>query len=122
MKKFSIQEVKSKIQYDLIVEADSNVKNYDIVEAIEVNFDGALDERGVGKDDPCRHINIYKLDDCVQDMKKNCYIYRIHIQNSATASSVVEDWKHQNNFDDLAFGNAIRDKLQVRIRAVKRLV
>ena len=105
-----------------MVEADSNIKNYDIVEAIEVNYDGALDERDVDKDDPCRFINIYRLDQCEQDMKKNCYMYRIHVENSATASSVIEDWKQQNNFDDLAFGNAIRDKLQVWIREVKRFV
>ena len=122
VEKSSNQEVKSKIQYDLMVEADSNIKNYDIVEAIEVNYDGALDERDVDKDDPCRFINIYRLDQCEQDMKKNCYMYRIHVENSATSSSVIEDWKQQNNFDDLAFGNAIRDKLQVRIREVKRFV
>ena len=122
VEKSSNQGVKSKIQYDLMVEADSNIKYYDIVEAIEVNYDGALDERDVDKDDPCRFINIYRLDQCEQDMKKNCYMYRIHVENSATASSVIEDWTQQKNFDDLAFGNAIRDKLQVRIREVKRFV
>ena len=34
---------------------------------------------------------------------------------------IIEDWRHQSNFDDLAFGNAIRDKQQVRIKEVSRV-
>ena len=121
--------VVSEIQYDLKVEADVNVKNHDIVEAIEVNYDGALDDRDVSKDDPCRYIVVHKLEpelghgvrEKASDTKKNWRMYRVYVKNNVTASSVIEDWRHQSNFDDLAFGNAIRDKQQVRIKEVSRV-
>ena len=115
------------IYYDLTVEAYAEVKNYDIVaEAIEVNYNGALDERNVCKDDPCRSISIFKIkpepEHCILDEKKNLLVYRIHVKNSDIATSVIDDWHYPHNFDDLAFGNSIRDKQQVKIREVRRLM
>ena len=55
------------------------------------------------------------------DTKNNCRMYRVYVKNNVTALSVIEDWRHQSNFDDLAFGNAIRDKQQVRIKEVSRV-
>ena len=116
----------SDIYYDFTVEAYAEVKNYDIVEAIEVNYNGALDERNVHKDDPCRSISIFKIkpepEHCILDEKKNLLVYRIHVKNSDIATNVIDDWHYQHNFDDLAFGNSIRDKQQVKIREVRRLM
>ena len=71
-------------------------------------------------------MNIHKLESGpqhgAQNSKENWVMYRIHVMNSAVASSVIEGWQLQKNFDDLPFGNAIRDKQQVRIREVRKLI
>ena len=127
----NITEVKDEVQikemkYDLKVEAGPNVKNHDIIEAIEVNYDGALDDQDISKDDPCRCINIHKLEPGpqhgTQNSKEKWVMYRIHVVNSAVASSVIEGWQLQKNFDDLAFCNAIRDEQQVRIQEVRKII
>ena len=42
------------------IEAHDKCKNFDITEAIEVNFDGALDDLKVGENDPARFIHVQK--------------------------------------------------------------
>ena len=113
------------LQYELKIDAHVDCKNYDLVEAIEVNFDGSLDDMKAEKDDVGRYIQVQKEHDpkddsnCEGDRKLS--VYRVSITNCENSKAVIESWRERHNFDDLAFHRAVRDKINIRIREIKRL-
>ena len=52
--------------------------------------------------------------------RMRCIKYKIFVKNVEKVLDVLEGWRIPGNFDDLAFRNARGDKLQVKIREVKR--
>ena len=48
--------VVSESQYEISIDVPTEVKNYDIVECIEENFEGSLGDRNVALDDPMIHV------------------------------------------------------------------
>ena len=113
------------LEYELKIDAHVDCKNYDLIEAIEVNFDGALDDMKAEKDDVGRYIHVQKKHDAKDDNKcesdRKLVVYRVSIQNLENSEAVIESWRKRHNFDDLAFHRAVRDKINVRIREVLRL-
>jgi hypothetical protein len=104
----------------LKIEAHDKCKNFDITEAIEVNFDGALDDLKVGEQDPARFIHVQKKIESKDD-EGNLFNYRILVKDIEVAHKVIENWKQPHMFDDLAFGNSVYGIVRVRIREVQRL-
>ena len=100
------------LKYLLKIEAQDNCTEDDIVEAIEANFFGTLDDVKVEKDDPIRHLVVKKTNEK--------QVYRISIKNNGTVSNIIEGWRINHNFDNLAFGNYDFEKIGVRIREVLR--
>ena len=48
------------LEYELKIDAQGDCKNFDVMEAIEVNFDGILNDMKVSEDDVCRFLHIQK--------------------------------------------------------------
>jgi hypothetical protein len=114
------------LEYELRIDAHADCKNYDVMEAIEVNFDGILNDMKVNKDDVCRYIHVQKDLDPKEDNQKceddrKLLSYRVLIKDSENSKAVVESWKKRHNFDDLAFHRAVYDKINIRITEVQRL-
>ena len=55
------------------------------------------------------------------DEEKHILMYRVFIRNCEVSQNVVESWKNRYKFDDLAFGNAVHGKVNVRILEVVKL-
>ena len=96
------------LEYELKMFAHADCKNYDVMEAIEVNFDGILNDMKVNKDDVCRYIHVQKDLDAKEDNQKceddrKLLSYRVLIKDYENSKAVVESWKKRHNFDDLAF-------------------
>ena len=109
------------LEYELKIDAQGDCKNFDVMEAIEVNFDGILNDMKVSEDDVCRFLHIQKnieKQKCEEDSK--LLTYKVFIKDDENAKAVVDSWKEIHNFDDLAFHRAVRDKINVRIREVIR--
>ena len=119
------------VEYELQIKAHNKCKNYDVIEAIEVNFDGILDDMKVEENDTnARYILVQKVDRKVKfndreaepdDEEKHILMYRVFIRNCEVSQNVVESWKNRYKFDDLAFGNAVHGKVNVRILEVVKL-
>ena len=106
--------------YELRVDAHEICKNYDVIEAIEENFDGTLNDMKIGALDPSRHIRIQKIKEEPFDIdkKRKNWVYKVNFKENKAAKTLVESWKHQNKFDDLAFRHACYDKVQIRIKLI----
>ena len=48
-------------------------------------------------------------------------MYRVVIRNCEVSQNILESWKNRYKFDDLAFGNAVYGKVNVRILEVVKL-
>ena len=110
-------------EYELKVAAHQKCKNYDIIECIEVNFDGALDDLNVEKNDRLRFIDVHKKEseEIIDETESNLFNYRVVVRDLDQAKSVVESWKEKSKFDDLAFKNAEYGKVRVRILEVNKV-
>ena len=49
------------VEYELETDAHEKCKNYDVVEAIEENYQGTLNELKIDENDPSRFILVQKL-------------------------------------------------------------
>ena len=108
------------LEYDLRIEAHEKCKNYDITEAIEVNFDGGLDDLKVEEKDSSRYILVRKKKESNYD-EGNLLNYKVIVRDVEMAQKVIENWKQPHMFDDLAFGNAVYGIVIVKIREVQKL-
>ena len=118
------QEEVSEVEYELIVDTKEDVTNYEITEAIEENFWGALKDQTANQENTRDSIYVYKSKGAALKNEETgtiSYIYKIFVNNDTSAVKVVEKWRDPGFFDDLAFGNAIRDNKQVRIRKIKKI-
>ena len=114
------------IAYELKVDAHVSCKNYDVVEGIEVNFNGALDYLKVEQnDDKARYIHVQKVQDKKSIEKiegeRKLEAYKVFIRDNITSKAVIESWWESHKFDDLAFRAAVRDKITIRIRKIQKL-
>ena len=110
----------SKAHFEVKVEAHEKCTNKDVIEVIQENFFGTLDQKHVGKTDPIRHLIIREekgelLEIPVQGK------YRIVVRDDKLATDIVALWNEPYEFDDLAFKNAIYIKIKIKIKEVKRV-
>ena len=122
--------VSETVEYELKLEAHVTCKSYDLIEAIEVNFDGSIDELKIEKIDKCRYFRVNKLEDEPKDenVEKKTWKCRVSVKNCEVAKDILESWKNRYKFDDLAFRNAVYGtgtenigRVNVRILEVKNL-
>ena len=114
----------SEIAYELKIDAHENCKNYDVIEAIEVNYDGTLNDLKIDEHDRSRYILVQKLreEPCdINDEKRVKLIYRVLVNDNEVSKSIVESWKDPYQFDDLAFRSAVYDKIHIRIQGVQKI-
>ena len=113
----------SETTFEVKVETQEDVRNFDVIEAIEENYGAALTEKNVSADSPCRNMVFNSLKKEVFENqngeKINSFIIKILVRNNDAALAVINDWKAPNNFDDLAFRNSMGDRRQVRVTDVK---
>ena len=111
------------LEYELKIGAHEKCKNYDVCEAIEVNFDGALDNLKVEKCDQSRDILVQKLEkeELKDEEAWNIVTYRVKVRSTEVAKNVIESWKDRFKFDDLAFGNSVYGVVRVRVFEVHKV-
>ena len=85
-------------EYELEVEAHNECKNYDIIEAIEVNFDGILDDHKIEKKDHLRNIQVQKVDERIvssniENEESKYEVYRVVVKQNDTVEQIIEGWK-----------------------------
>ena len=104
-------------EYELKMEAHEMCKNYDIIEAIEVNFDGTLDDMKVDKEDTMRKILVQKM----RERQNELPVYIVLVKNDDTAKEIIESWREVHKFDDYAFHRTDLKKIRIRVNQVKNL-
>ena len=111
------------VEYELKIAAHKKCRNYDMIEAVELNYDGCLNDLKVGENDEARYVLVKKLEkESVIDAKeRNVFAYRIVVRDIEKPKAIVESWKDKNKFDDLAFGNSEYGKVKVRILEVQKV-
>ena len=121
----NLDEGQSYATFEIAMDVQEQVKSYDIVEAVEENLSGALNNLGVDDNDQTRFILMQNLkQEAYQtEISGNMigYTYKIIVKNKDVVLDVIKSWKEQNNFDDLAFRNSKIDKKQVKIRDVRKI-
>ena len=104
---------------DFVIQVDAHEKctNDDVIESIEVNFFGALDDKKVEKTDPVRHIRFREANKNLDEVQNE---YRVTIKDIDAAVEILERWNTPYEFDDLAFDNAVYDEVKIKIKNVRR--
>ena len=120
------EKVTDDIQYELKIEEHPNCSGDDIIEAIETNFYGILDDRKVVKSDPIRHILVEKTDmkyeiRKIENELRNLKVFRVTVEDDEIVKDVIEGWKKVCNFDDYAFKNSDCKNIRIRVRDVQSL-
>ena len=110
----------SKAHFEVKVEAHEKCTNKDVIEVIQENFFGTLDQKHVGKTDPIRHLIIREEKDKLLEIPVQGK-YRIVVRDDKLATDIVALWNEPYEFDELAFKNAIYDKIKIKIKEVKRV-
>ena len=113
-------------QFEVIVEAQEEVTNFEVTEAIEVNFEGGLDDQKVGKKDQLRTIYVHKM---LNEKEQNgdiegqkIRLYSVYVRHDDRILNLFNSWTKQGYFDDLAFQNSKMGIRQVKIREIRKIV
>jgi hypothetical protein len=120
---------KDEIEFKLELDAHLKCKGYDVVEAIEENYQGTLNDLKIDEQDLSRLILIQKLeeepfekdDEDENETRRIRFVYKVIVNNNEVAKTLIESWKFRNKFDDLAFRHTVYDKVQIRIQKVQKI-
>ena len=104
--------------YVLKVEANEKCSNDHVIEAIEENFFGTLDDQKVEKTDPVRHLVIQEKHRKLIEVQTS---YRIAVMENEVATKVIEGWSEPYEFDDLALKNAVHGEIKINIKDVQKV-
>ena len=114
----------SKAQFEVKIAAQKDVKPYDILEALDENFEGGLGDRNV-ETTSSQNMYVHQICEKVETTENSDgfedFTFRIFVNNDENAIDVIQNWRNPGQFDDLAFRNASSDKRQVRVKEVKKL-
>ena len=95
-----------------------------MVEAIEENYQGTLNDLKIDEQDLSRFILIQKLEEELfekDDEKRIRFVYKVIVKDNEVAKTLIESWNYRNKFDDLALRHVVYDKVQVRIQKVQKI-
>ena len=95
------------------------MKHEDVLESIEANFLGCLDDEKVAKDDLIRDLKVSESKKIPVD--QNIRLYEVTVAENETVQRIIESWNTPYTFDDLAFRKAVRDKIVINIQEARRL-
>jgi hypothetical protein len=112
------RENDEKAHFELKVEAHEKCTNDAVIEAIQENFFGALDNKKVEKTDSIRHLIIREEDNGLVKIQDK---YRIIVIEDKVATDILGLWNEPYEFDDLAFKNAVYGEIKIKIKEVKRV-
>jgi hypothetical protein len=124
------EKVSELLEFELKVKAHEACKNYDVIENIEVNYDGTLDDLKIDKNNTARKILVQKVNKEIENDDKeleadgevrHVLVYRVFVKNCEISRKVIESWKDRYEFEDLAFRSAVYGKINVTILEVLEL-
>ena len=101
----------SNICYEFKVEAHETCTHEDILESIEANFLGCLDDAKVNKDAPIRDIVVSESK--INQIGQNIRHYKVKVTDDEIVKRIIESWNIPYTFDDLAFKNAVHDETRL---------
>ena len=101
------------------VEAHETCTHEDILESIEANFLGCLDDEKIVKDAPIRDLDVREYKD--NQIGQNIRLYKVTVTDDEIVKKIIQSWNTPYTFDDLAFKNAVHDEIEIKIQAAKRL-
>ena len=105
-----------KAHFELKVDAHAKCTNSDVIEALQENFYGALDNKKVDKTDPVRFLVIREENEKLVEVQDK---YRVAVREDKLATEIVGLWNEPYEFDDLAVKNAVYGAIKVKITEVK---
>ena len=114
-----ISESDSNICFEFRVEAHESCSHEDILESIEANFLGCLDDEKVEKDSKIRDLIVEESKD--NPGSQNIRLYEVTVLDNEIVKNIIESWNTPYTFDDLAFKKAVRDEIVINIQKVQRL-
>ena len=101
------------------MEAHESCIHDDILESIEANFLGCLDDEKADKDTPIRELSVKESKDTPAN--PNIRIYEVKVMDNEIVKRIIESWNTPYTFDDLAFKKAVQDESVINIKEVHRL-
>jgi hypothetical protein len=110
------KESDEKSHFELKVEAHEKCTNYDVIEAIQENLSGGLEQKK--KTDPIRHLTIREEDKGLTKVQEK---YKLVVRDNKVATDILGLWNEPYEFDDLAFKNAVYEVVKIKIKEVKRV-
>ena len=110
-------EVEAK--FEVTVDAHEVCCNDDVIEAIEENFYGHLEDKQIEKSNPLASLLI---EEAGKDLLKVQNVYRLNVKDDEKVTEIIERWQKPYEFDDLAFKNAKHGKVGIKIKDVKRIL
>ena len=113
-------------EYELKIEAHAKCTSEDIREAMNVNFQGTLDDEKVKIGDPARRLEIKQSEEKhiikkIEDEFRNLLVFRVIINKNATARNTIESWKNVSNFDDRAFKQSDSSSITIKVREIQKI-
>ena len=116
-----ISESDSNICFEFRVEAHESCTHEDVLESIEANFLGCLDDEKVEKDSKIRDLIVKDSKD--NPGSQNIRLYEVTVLDNEIVKKIIESWSnpYTSTFDDLAFKKAVRDEIVINIQEVQRL-
>ena len=122
----SVLENKKFVDYEIKVEAHPTCDFEDIHEAVNVNFQGALDTEKVKKSDTSRNFELTKPEGKtiikkIENEFKNLQLFKIRVKENEFAEKVIDGWKLKPNFDDFAFKKSDCKTIRIKVWEVQKL-
>ena len=106
-------------KFEVTVDAHEVCCNDDVIEAIEENFYGHLEDKQIEKSNPLASLLI---EEAGKDLLKVQNVYRLNVKDDEKVTEIIERWQKPYEFDDLAFKNAKHGKVGIKIKDVKRIL
>ena len=90
------------VSYDLEMESFASATEKDVVEVLEENFHGTLDDKHVEKTDFLRNITIEKLEKEEKLVEENRKIenYKVDVKDDGKVHEIFESWKTRYKEED----------------------
>jgi hypothetical protein len=108
--------------YELEIEAHDACTEDEIVEALEANFYGTLDDEKE-ENNELRYliIQICTGERLLENENRKVMNYKIAVKENNTVRKIIESWNTRYNFDESAFENYNYETRSIRIKAVSRI-
>ena len=112
-------------EFELKIEAHPSCSDFDIVEAIQTNFNGILDDKKLVNNDPSRTIFVVKVNEKQKIRKidqefRNLQVFKVTVKRRKDAEDAIEEWNN-DTFDDHAFEKSNLKDVRIRVREVQKL-